>query len=42
MNLRIARMGTEHGFAKALQFDFFPQLVQPAIGEFYASHSKTC
>lgn len=26
-------------FAKALQLDFFPQLVQPATGEFYARPS---
>ena len=37
MNLRIARMGMEHGkrcirFARALRLDFFPQLVRPATG----------
>lgn len=42
MNLRIARMGMEHGkrcirFAKAFRLDFFPRLVQPATGERYAS-----
>ena len=44
MNLRIARMGMEHGkryirFARALRLDFFPQLVQPATGERYAHPS---
>ena len=37
MNLRVARMGTEHGFAKTLHLDFFPQFVQSVIGEAYTS-----
>lgn len=42
MKLQIARMGIEQGkrgirFAKTLQFDFFPQLVQPSTGELYVS-----
>ena len=39
-------MGMEHGkrcirFARALQLNFFPQLVQPATGKAYVSSSPS-
>ena len=42
LQIQIAWIGAEYGkrdirFAKALQLDFFPQLVQPATDEVYAS-----
>lgn len=44
LQIQIAWIGAEYGkrgirFANPLQLDFFPQLIQPATGEFYACPS---